>query len=83
MIQTPEIGQKPHFQSDLGSLGPNSGCQYFFKISSQTLFQAIILCYLKEYQRMKLEKISKKAEFGPDFDPFGPNLGPETFFRGF
>ena len=25
----------------------------------------------------------KKPSFKPDFGPFGPNLGPKTFFRGF
>ena len=25
----------------------------------------------------------KKPNFGPDFGPFGPNLGPQTFFRRF
>ena len=24
----------------------------------------------------------KKHILGPDFHPFGPNLGPKTFFRG-
>ena len=35
-----------------------------------TLFQAIILCSFKgTYQK-----------FGPDFGPFGPNLGAQNFF---
>ena len=25
---------------------------------------------------------SKKSNLGPDFDPFGPDLGPPIFFRG-
>ena len=25
----------------------------------------------------------KIPNFRPDFDPFGPNLGPKTFFAGF
>ena len=31
MIQTQESGEKPHFGPNLGSLGPNSGPQFFFK----------------------------------------------------
>ena len=26
---------------------------------------------------------NEKHNFGPDFDPFGPNLDPQIFFRGF
>ena len=29
-VQTQENGEKPHFVPDLGSLGPNSGCQNSF-----------------------------------------------------
>ena len=25
----------------------------------------------------------KKSNFGPDFEPFGPNVDPKYFFRGF
>ena len=25
----------------------------------------------------------EKSNFGPDFGSFGPNLGPQNFFRGF
>ena len=28
-------------------------------------------------------KNDKKPNFGPNFDQFGPNLGPQIFFRGF
>ena len=49
MIQTREYGEKPHFGPDLGSLDPNSGpLTFFYKSSTWTLFQAIILCNLKE-----------------------------------
>ena len=30
MVQIQENGKKPHFRSDLGSLNPNSGCQFSF-----------------------------------------------------
>ena len=30
LIQTQENGKKPHVGSDLGLLGPNSGCKHFF-----------------------------------------------------
>ena len=30
MIQTQENGQKTHYGSDLGPLGPNSGCENLF-----------------------------------------------------
>ena len=30
MIQTQENGKKPNFGPDLGQLGPNSDCQFFF-----------------------------------------------------
>ena len=46
-----------------------------------TLFQAIILCSFKGTYQTKLEKIAKKKKiFGPDFGPFGPNLGAQNFF---
>ena len=31
MIQTQENGKKPHFGPDLGPLGLNLGCQFFFQ----------------------------------------------------
>ena len=31
MIQTQENGEKPYFGPDLGPLGTNPGCQFFFK----------------------------------------------------
>ena len=34
MIQAQENGKKPHFESDLGSLGPNSNRHFFYKTSS-------------------------------------------------
>ena len=49
MIQTQENDEKPYFGLDLIPLGQNSGCQKFlYKTRSKTLFQAIILCNLKE-----------------------------------
>ena len=29
----------------------------------------------------KLEKITKKTNFGTNFGPFGPNLGPKDFLQ--
>ena len=33
LTQTQENGEKPCFESDLGTLGPNSGSQFFFQKS--------------------------------------------------
>ena len=33
LTQTQENGEKPRFGPDLGTLGPNSGSQYFFQKS--------------------------------------------------
>ena len=33
----PENGQKPHIEHDLGLLGPNSGCLFFFKDLAQSV----------------------------------------------
>ena len=34
MIQAQENDKKPHFESDLGSLGPNSNHHFVYKTSS-------------------------------------------------
>ena len=42
-------------------------------------------CNLVQYQGKLMNqtcKNDKKPNFGPDFGPFGPNLGPKKFFRG-
>ena len=52
MNQTWENGKKTNFESDFGPLGQNLGSQIsfvdFVSTSSQTLFEAIIVCNLKE-----------------------------------
>ena len=52
MNQTWENGKNPNFGPDFGLFGPNLGPPNLFvgftSTSSYTLFQAIILCNLKE-----------------------------------
>ena len=78
MIQTQKNGKKPHVGSDLRPLRPILGRHFFFfyKSSGWTLIQAIILWNIEW-------KNDKKTNFGPNFNPFGLNLGPKTFFWAF
>ena len=46
-------------------------CFVSFTSTSQTLFQAIIICNLKENQTCEN---GKKPNFGPNFRPSGPNF---------
>ena len=46
------------------------------------MFQAIILCNLKENEWNELEKLTK-PNFGPDFGSFWPRFGPQEFLVGF
>ena len=54
------------------------GTIFFYKTSSQILFQAIILCNLKENQSTKLQKMVKNLTSGP-IDPTPPP-SPKKFF---
>ena len=45
------------------------------------LLQAIILCNFKENTWTKLEEMTKKSSFRPNFGPFWPKFGPPKFFR--
>ena len=59
------------------------GTIFFYKTSSQILFQAIILCNLKENQSTKLQKMGKNLTSGP-IDPTPPPPPPKkNFFVGF
>ena len=51
------------------------GTIFFYKTSSQILFQAIILCNLKENQSTKLQKMVKNLTSGP-IDPTPPPRPP-------
>ena len=49
----PENGQKPHIEHDLGLLGPNSGCLFFFQRSglvSQSL-DTMVSYHHVQYQK--------------------------------
>ena len=62
----------------LKPIAPNFGPPifFFYKSSGWTLIQAIILWNVEW-------KNDKKTNFGPNFSPFGLNLGPKTFFWAF
>ena len=67
--QISEDGKKANFRPDFGLFDPNLGCQIFFvdftSASIYILFQAIILCNLKENLLTKLAKMAKNLILGP------------------
>ena len=56
IIQIQENAEKPHFGPDLGRLGPNSGCHFFFSSSKIWLRQSLddMVSYHHEQYRKKL-----------------------------
>ena len=69
MNQTWKNHKKPNHVSNFRLFGTNLHPQIFFggftSISNYALFQAIILCNLKENQCTKLEKIAKNLILDP------------------
>ena len=52
LIQTQENGEKPHFGSDLGTLGPNSGREKFFsEIWLCQSLDVMVSYHLVQYQK--------------------------------
>ena len=65
MIQTQEIGKKPHFGPDLGPLGPNSGRQFFFsKIWLRQSLDTIVSYHHAKYPKKTNDSILRKFKDG-------------------
>ena len=57
MIQTQENGKKPNFGPDLGQLGPNSDCQFFF-----FFFKTLASSVTRHHGQLSLYIISEKTK---------------------
>ena len=83
--QTSENGKKSNFGANFDPLDPSwplSPKFYvdFTSVNSQTLPQANILCNIQKKEINQSSENGEKHNFGPNFDSFGPNLGPLIFF---
>ena len=84
MNQTWENGRKPSFGTDFGPCDPNLGPKKIF----HQFFLYYILDIVASYHYMQFQgrimnqtwENAKKPSFGPNFGPFGPNLGHQFFF---
>ena len=83
MNQTSENGEKTNFALFWPKLGPKR----FFSWFLPYLMLYIVASYhCMEFQGKLMNQISengKKPSLGPDFGPFGSNLGPYFFFMDF
>ena len=84
MNQTWENSEKPNLGPDFDpwpKFGPPEFSSWGFTFTRRyTLSQAIIVCNLKENLWSKLKKMGKKAHFGSDLGPLGPNSGRKILF---
>ena len=79
--------QKTNFGSNFGLFTPNLGLQKFFgEFYLQELLNIVLGYYPVQFKRKltnQTSKNSKKTNFGPNFGPSAPNLGPKKFFVSF
>ena len=84
MNQTWENGKKSSFEPNFGPFGPNLDPKIFFRGFYLNWMLDIIASYhcmqLQGKLMNKTWENKKKPSFRPNFDPFGPNLGPKNFF---
>ena len=77
------MSRKPNFAPNFVPFDPNLGPQFFAgftSISSYTLFQAIILCNLKETNEPGLRKWQKELILGLILVCFWPKFGTKNYF---
>ena len=79
MMQLWQKGKNPTFEPSLGTpkffpwVLPLLVVRQCFKLSSYAIS--------RKTNGPNLKKNDKKSSFGPDFDPFGPNLGQQFFLQ--
>ena len=84
MNQTWENGRKPSFGTDFGHCGPNLGPKKnFHEFFLYYILDIVASYHYMQFQRRIINQTwenAKKPSFGPNFGPFGPNLGHQIFF---
>ena len=86
MNQTLENYEKPKFGPDFGAFSPIWAPKFFRELYVYWYIDIVPIYHLMQFPGKLMNRTwenGEKPNFGHNFGPFSPNLGPQSFFCGF